>query len=270
MNNPYGTLEFLQRISSTEAIDENDAMDLAAYLNDHEGARHSWPGNMLFDFLVNVYEDGSMREYELQALARIVEGVLLQAAGMAAEAAENEPAPLDEDDAPDGALLLPDLTYLDDLEPNGQPGIPDIFYSNMECDCLDWQSSRRRVPANSPGRICRHLARHMFQNLDLLPVKRIHLRKLINWSGASQRGLPPQSEWRILPIGEETLIAAWGNGKLCWVFAPVKDGKLELYSYDLGEKVWSLYNRPTQHRHEDLQAFLDEVVKASESIATAA
>lgn len=266
MSRPIGTLELIRQLAEAEELDEARAMDLAAHLNKDDGARHTWPGNMLFDFLVNVYEDGSMRDYELQALARILEGILLQADGMAAESVNNEPEPIDVAEAPDGALVLPDLTYLDDLALNGRPGIPDVFYSSMQCDCLDWQTSRRKVPPNSPGRICRHLAKHMFDNLELLPVSRVNLRSLVNWAGCTQRGLPPQPDWRLLSVEDDTLIAAWGTGKFCWVFAPVKD-RLELFSYDLREQHWSLYNRPPQHLDQTLQAFLAEVVDSSESVA---
>jgi len=270
MQNPIGTLELIRQLAEVEELGEDQAMQLAAHLNNDDGARHTWPGNMLFDFLVNVYEDGNMRGYELEALARIVEGVLIQANGMAAEAAENEPEPIDPGEAPDGALVLPDLTYLDDLGLNGRPGLPDVFFSNLQCDCLDWQTSRRKIAPNSPGRICRHMAKHLYDNRNELPTSRVNLRALVFWAGETQRGLPPQPEWRLLPVSDETLIVAWGTGKACWVYAPVKGGKLELFSYDLGENQWSLYNRPPQHQHEDLLAFLDEVTKASDSIAVAA
>ena len=108
----------------------------------------------------------------------------------------------------------------------------------------------------------------MFDNLQLLPAKRVNLCNLVDWSGRSQRGLPAQPAWRLLRIGDETLIAAGGSGKTCCVFAPVK-GQLELFSYDLKERIWSLYNRPPQYLNQDLKDFLAEVVAASESVATA-
>lgn len=270
MSTPIGTLELIRQLADAEGLGEDHAMELANYLNQNDGARHSWPGNMLFDFLVNVYEDGSMRSYELQALARIIEGILLQADGMAAEAAENEPPPIGPDEAPDSVLVLPDLHSFDELNLNGQVGMPDVFFSKMQCDCLDWQTSRRKVAPNSPGRICRHLAKHMFREIELLPSNHVNLRKLVTWAGRSSRSLPPQPKWRLLSAEDETLVAAWGVGKVCWVFAPINArGSLELFSYDLGENQWTLYNRPPQYLNEDLKAFLDQVVEASKCVATA-
>lgn len=261
MSTPVGTLELIRRLTEAEELGEDQTMQLADHLNEDEGARHSWPGNMLFDFLTNVYEDGSMRDYELAALARIIEGVLIQADGMADEAAESEP---DLEEAADDAFVLPDLVYLDDLRLNGMPGMPDVFFSHMQCDCLDWQTTRRKLPANSPGRVCRHLGKHLFDNLDALP-QAPHLADLVRCTGASQRGLPAQPAWQLVPIGDETLIVAWGAGRTCGVFAPDRD-QLKLFTFDLRERMWS-NNRPQQHANEDLKAFLEQVVDASGSVA---
>jgi hypothetical protein len=257
---PFGTLELVRQLHEDETLTEEGAMQLATHLNEHEGARRSWPGNMLFDFFLNVYEDGNMRLYELEALAHILEGILIHADGMAAEAAETvvEETVVEDDD--EDTLVLPNLSELDDLGCNVQPGLPEMYFSETMCDCLDWQTARRKLPSNSPGRLCKHLCCALYRNLDHLPSRSAALRGLVLWGGSANRALAPQSEWRVVIHGESPVIAAWGAGNTCEVYALGDNKTLEAFSYSLIDRQWNYGRRPRLYHDDTLKRFLVERV----------
>lgn len=234
-------------------------MELAAHLNENENARRTWPGNMLFDFFLSVYEDGNMRLYELEALARVIEGILIHADGMAAEAAETEAAELTVEDGDEDTIVLPDLANLDEQGCNEQPGLPEMYFSQTMCDCLDWQSTRRKLPANSPGRLCKHLCRALSRSLDHFPASHGWLRGLINFAGSSHRALAAQPEWRVVLSGDLPVIAAWGAGSNCDIYAPGPDQALVAYSYNLVDRHWNFGNRPPMSHDDRLKRFLVEL-----------
>lgn len=254
----FGTLELIRRLHEADSLTEDDAMALAAHLNENEGARRTWPGNMLFDFFLSVYEDGNMRLYELEALARIIEGVLIHADGMAAEAAENEVPAIDAAEVDDDVILLPDLSGLDDRGFNRQPGLPEMFFTDTMCDCLDWQTVRRKLPPNSPGRLCKHLCCALNRNLGELPSGAGILSDLVHWAGGANRALAPQPEWRMVIHGESPVIAAWGAGNNCDIYALGDSKTMEAFSYNLVERQWNFGRRPKLYHDDRLKRFLIE------------
>lgn len=235
-------------------------MELATHLNENEGSRRSWPGNMLFDFFLNVYEDGNIRLYELEALSRILEGVLIQADGMAAESAETEPEETVVDDEDEDTVVLPDLSELDDLGCNVQPGLPEMFFSGTMCDCLDWQTVRRKLPPNSPGRLCKHLCCALNRSLSRIKIRNGTLKELLQSAGEGNRALAAQPEWRVVIHGDSPVIAAWGQGSNCDLYAHGDFKRIEAFSYDLVDRTWNFGRRPRIHHDDRLKRFLVERV----------
>lgn len=255
-NHPFGTLEVIRQMSEAEAIAEEDVLNLATYLNEHDGARHSWPGNMLFDYLLNVFEDGNMRSYELDAFARIVEGILIHADGMAAEAARSDTQAISLEAAADGVVLLPDLAHLDEQGVNEQPGLPEMFFAKTMCDCLDWQTARRKLPPNSPGRLCKHLSLGLYTAIGQLPDDARVVRRLVAWAAEAKRALAPQPQWQVVIDQEPLLIAAWGSGAACDIYSESETGEIGSFSYHLVEKQWRFGERPRLSHDERLKNFL--------------
>lgn len=244
------------QIIESGSVSEDEAMTLATYLNEHRGARNSWPGNLLYAFLQNVYEDGSMRNYELEALAKILEAVVLQRDGMVEEARQSEIPPVSPEEVDGTVLLLPDLSALDDGGAKQVPGMPNLFFSATECDCLDWQTVRRKLPPNSPGRLCRHLAKVLSHHLEALPPSTGCLKNLIQWAAMANRALAPVADWHIVIDGDRPVIAAVGTNQVCHLYCANDSGKLELYSYNLKDNTWSANNRPPQFRDSALKEFI--------------
>lgn len=257
---PFGTLELIRQISESESLTEEAVIELATYLNEREAARQTWPGNMLFDFFVNVYEDGNVRLYELEALALIIQAIMIHTDGMAAEAVELEPEAIDEELADPDVILVPALGVLDEQGYNAVPGCPEMYFETMQCDCLDWQTARRKLPPNSPGRFCKHLCRALSRHLELLPKSATHLGTVVDWAGKFNRALPPLPIWRVAIQGASPVIAAWGAGYSCEIYAPGESGVLDGFSYNLRESQWSSGKRPKNTHDPKLKAFLAERV----------
>ena len=264
MNNeptkPFGTLELIHRLHDAESLTEDDAMELATYLNEREDARRTWPGNMLFDFFVNVYEDGNMRLYELESLALMIQAIVIHANGMTAEAAESEAPALDAAGVDSDTILLPPLEAFDEQGFNYLAGSPEMYFATMQCDCLDWQTVRRKLPPNSPGRLCKHLCRALYRHVEELPKNAGLLRHLVHCSGQSGRALAPQPGWCLAVPGNDPVIAAWGSGNTCEIYAPDENGAPGAFTYNLRERQWSFGRRPKNSHDPRLKAFLAERV----------
>ncbi|MGB0579862.1 MAG: hypothetical protein ACPGVU_09195 [Limisphaerales bacterium] len=75
------TLELIRRITDDGILSEREVWDLAEYLNDNLDARAEWPGCDLFPILHEVFEDGVLDDYEMDALADILAQIELHCAG---------------------------------------------------------------------------------------------------------------------------------------------------------------------------------------------
>ena len=252
------TLDLIRAFDGLDTPLADDARRLADHLIEDETARETWPGNLLFCFFVHSYEQDSFRPSELNALARIVEGVLIQIDGAAPSPIIDDSESADE--PPEEALQLPDLAHFDQLGLNQAEGFPEIFFEHMQCDCLDWQSVRRKLAVDSPGRLCKHLSRLIHLNTGHLPPISTPLRRLIDWAGDSTQALPPHPEWRVLINEPEPMIAAWGAGKTFSVFANSTADQFMQFTYHIGDRQWLNNQRPAGIDDPVLRTFLAEVI----------
>lgn len=256
------TLQLVREFDELETPLADDAERLANHLIEDETAREIWPGNLLFCFFGNSYEQNSLRPSELKALTCIIKGILTQID-------ESEPTPSDSDpepanQSPEEALLLPDLAHFDQLGLNQAVGFPEIFFEQMQCDCLDWQTVRRKLPSSCPGRLCKHLSRLIHVNIGQAQAISEPLKRLIAWAGANKGTLPPQPQWELLADEPESIIGASGGGKTIAIFAPVEEGKYNLFTYVIADRHWADNQRPTQIDQPALRDFLSRFI-ASES-----
>lgn len=252
------TLDLVRAFDELETPLADQARQLADHLIEDETARETWPGNLLYCFFVNSYEQDSFHPSELKALACIVEGILIQIDGAATVPAVGNVEP--ENQPPDEILQLPDLAHFDQLGLNQAAGFPEIFFEHMQCDCLDWQTIRRKLSADSPGRLCKHLSRLIHLNIGRLPPISSPLRRLIEWAGESVKALPPHPEWRLLIDEPEPMIAAWGAGKSCSVFTNSTADEFTRFTYHIGDRQWADNQWPAGIDDPVLRSFLAEVI----------
>ena len=76
------TLDLIRAFNELETPGETEAQELANHLIENEKHRKSWPGNLLYCYFVNAYDHDGFRPFDLEALARIIEGILIRCDGL--------------------------------------------------------------------------------------------------------------------------------------------------------------------------------------------
>ncbi|MBG85506.1 MAG: hypothetical protein CMO80_01215 [Verrucomicrobiales bacterium] len=61
------TMRRIRHITEDGIVTDEEVLSLGNYLNDSMPARKSWPGNVLFDVLQQVFADGRLDAHELKA-----------------------------------------------------------------------------------------------------------------------------------------------------------------------------------------------------------
>jgi hypothetical protein len=66
------TLELIRRIAEDGILDTDEIWELVGFLNGNKTARHSWPGNVLWETLESMFDDGVLSNEEIEALGHIL------------------------------------------------------------------------------------------------------------------------------------------------------------------------------------------------------
>ena len=69
------TLRLIRRITADGVLDMDEVYDLAHFLNECRDARKAWPGNILWETMQSIFDDGEVTEEEQQALGEILVGI---------------------------------------------------------------------------------------------------------------------------------------------------------------------------------------------------
>lgn len=76
------TLRMIRRITSDGVLDMDEVYDLAHFLNECREARKSWPGNILWETMQSIFDDGEVTEEEQQALGDILVGIAAESSSI--------------------------------------------------------------------------------------------------------------------------------------------------------------------------------------------
>ena len=69
------TVQFIRQIRSKGPITKDDLLALARLMNNLTEARTQWPGEAVYHVLEEFLEDGYVEDYELEGLAKVLNGL---------------------------------------------------------------------------------------------------------------------------------------------------------------------------------------------------
>jgi hypothetical protein len=241
------TLRHVRLITEDGVVTADEVMSLGDFLNDNITARKSWPGNVIFELLQQVFKDGRLDPCELKGLAYILRGIELQCAGalgIKEEVDDGLPKHI-EFEAIDLRLPPIDSEITVEAGEGGKQSVVNLM--KHECTCGDFTSRRFGFPAGSPGRACKCMVVAFRQPEVETQIPRqdwntkfFQLLDMFTETGGSFDAAPT---WRVLRHEKHEWLVSWGDREWCNVYAD-SNSSVERYCYNMREGRWAYGTTP--------------------------
>jgi hypothetical protein len=238
------TIALIRSITEDGELTSEEVFELAEFLNENEEACQVWPGDLLHQALLSVFEDGKMDAEEHQALGELIMAI-------EKECAESDEQTVwqgqdDDDDGldyPSSDLVLPGIDRKENsTEDDGR--VYEVDMAEHTCECEDWQNTRINLETGSPGRLCKHL---------VSAFDKVAKSGGCNWSevllwllgerAGRGKGFHAVDHYNVLTLKEGTCLVSFGSSKWAHVIVPVGTD-FDRYGYDFQERRWSFGKKP--------------------------
>jgi hypothetical protein len=215
---------------------------LAEWLNDHREACFHWPGNLLVKPLQEAWADGKLSKTEMRQIGRILIRIRKEWGKLQSQLTVEQATEFASELS--GAVdlsvpALPSIPFVFQVRSQTQSGVSyQVDLSRPTCNCLDWSSTRSKLPDLHLSRCCKHVlsAYSLCEPDGGWP----------SWLGAFLGSLYPpypQQEWIVLRIGSEWVLASTAPTGWANVYAR-EDESYERFGYNVREDRWSYMMEP--------------------------
>lgn len=237
------TVKVLRSLGGSGEVTNKELTWLAYHLNEDHEARHSWPGEQLFQALVEMFDhrtpaaaDRDLIRQDLIAIERECSRVAPPAPG--------EPAlPLSTIRVEE--VLLPEVdrtiaVFCDEINDTF-----DVDLHRQSCSCPVWPKHRSKLRHGDVRRCCNHMVEAYNQLIDageltdIIPV----LKSVFADRARRGRSIDPASTWKQLKIKMRPYLVMLRHHGWSYVYAP--DGAdFSRYAYDPEAGRWSFGQAP--------------------------
>jgi hypothetical protein len=220
-------------------ITENDAYNLAEWLNNHREACFEWPGENLVRPLQEIWADGKVTVTELRRLTVLLRSIHKEWTKIQRdESTQRAHRQVEELAArmPPSEPKLPSIQLLVQIKSHTDRDVRyDVDLSGPSCTCPDWRGCRYNLPTGHLTRCCKHIFDAYSQ---IVPRG--------SWPGwigayiASGWIVSPKTEWSLIPSGRITWLVSTPGGENEWMnFYAQENDSYERFGYSLAEERWS-------------------------------
>ena len=237
MNPTEKTIAYLRTLTFDGYLSSDEVWSLARFLNQNEECQSTWPGTLLTPLLGDAFEDGTLSQSEMNALAEAISNI--EHEWMSRVSTENT-----------GDLLIDSAVHID------KPRIPTlpikapvegrndaqwvVDLAEHRCTCPDW-SDRSQWPVGHPGRFCKHVAFALARTGKVLDP---WFQALVDDCFSRGRGTPSSADWLLIELRPRRhALVSTDNTEWCNVFAPGGEG-YEHFGYNRLQKRWSYGSAP--------------------------
>jgi hypothetical protein len=228
---------------------ENDAYNLADWLNKHDEACLQWPGEDLIRPLQEIWADGKVTRTELRRLTGLLRSIHKQWTKVQFdESMKHAYIRVQElvGSMPPTQPRLPSIQITLGIKSHTQK---DVVYAvdltGPTCTCPDWRGSRYELPVGHLTRCCKHVFDAYAQLVPrgLWP----------GWIGAYLACgwvTAPKTEWILLSVGKTMWLVSTPAGEDEWMnFYGQENNSYERFGYSLTQKRWSYGIEPTSAKN---------------------
>jgi hypothetical protein len=234
---PTELLSLCESIIEDGELTYDEIYHLAEWLNNHEEACGSWPGNLLVAPLQRIWADAKITKTEAREIARLIlriqkEFSKREAARALADALNHAISLARAFDPTEPRL--PVISFSTPVKSRSEKGVTyEVNLEGPTCTCPDFRGRRYKWPTAHLTRCCKHVLA-VYQQLEPSTGWPGWLRAFINLSWTPH----PLQEWTVVEIGSAlVLMSTAPNG---WANVYVSDsGPYERYGYNVDEDRWS-------------------------------
>jgi hypothetical protein len=245
--NPFGEnlsqelLRLIRVLTFDGQLTGDEVYLLAQWLNEHPGARETWPGNILFETLRHCFADGELDLDEMIALGSLLAEIDRQCSLNAPQEEDTPPIiGITEESKPSlrvEKIVLPRLNYRGRVKSFTSDDSYELDLDRHTCTCPDWEKVRQNLPDCHAGRACKHIVSAIG---DKSKINSFHppLRALLEGLRASRRGTNPFDEYHGLIIPSGLAVVAYS--KRAWVNVYAIEGDVYAqFGYNIPNRRWS-------------------------------
>jgi len=241
------TIQLVRELSEDTTLTEHSLFQLADYLNENREARHTWPGNQLFQFLRSVFAGGGIGDAQIGATTEALAGVEREFSLLIAPSTNAEPeVPLKS--VWIEPFTLPEFRFKTSIADQTGGNSFDVDLQSQTCSCGAWFGNRRGYKeAGDARRCCNHVAKAY---LDVLTSGELNdyprlFKEVVADITSRQSGLDHRLDWKLLRIKMRPFLVAYGS-KIDWcqVYGPNDSAMIERYTIHRRELRWSYGRHP--------------------------
>jgi hypothetical protein len=230
-------------ILASGEITENDAYDLADWLNHNREACGCWPGETLVSRLQQIWADSKVNKTELRQLGALLRSIHKQWTQIFQDEAWRDAELLVQELAPTMPPTVAELPPIPIELRVRSHSDPSQFYnvdlSGPTCDCGDWRGYRQHLPVGHLTRCCKHV-------IDAFAML-VPEHGWRGWIGAFiHTGWPayPRTEWKIIDVDGCTWLASIPKDGSQWMNFYADEACFEKFAYSAAERRWSYHSEP--------------------------
>lgn len=238
------TLKLVSRITEDGILDTEEVYELAEFLNENPDATTVWPGDVLHEALLTVFEDGKLTDEEMEALGQLVLDIEVEAAESDQQTVWEEAPSADVAPAFDIIELLVPATDDTTIEVDDEGETCNVSLGDLTCTCGDWRSKRSHLPERSPGRLCQHLVAELNRIKEGLPEMNAAFSWLLGERTQRGKGTHAVEYYNLLMTDDGTCLVSFGSSKWAHVLVPINEAVYERYGYDFSQRRWSYGRQP--------------------------
>ena len=242
---PTELISLCDSLLDSGELTENDAYNLADWLNKHDGACLHWPGEDLVRPLQEIWADGKVTRTELRRLTGLLRNIHKKWAKVQFDESINRAHQQVEQLAgsmPPVEPKLPSINVILSITSHTQSDVRyNVDLSGPSCTCADWRGCRADLPIGHLTRCCKHAFDAYSQ---IIPRG--------TWPGwigayiASGWTVNPKTEWSLISIGLTIWLASTSVGDGEWMnFYVQENGVYERFGYSLTGQRWSYGIEPS-------------------------
>jgi len=232
-----------EEILEDDEVTVEEVFRLGEWINSHERARRSWPGEVLAPTIQEVLLDGEVTKTELRRVAALLrrtrrEWVLRRQEKLQQGASEKALQAAKTMD-----LAQPKLPSIPCTLKVRSHGGGDLFYdvdlTGPSCNCPDWRSRRRGLPLGDLNRCCKHV-------LDAFNCVTPD-GGWPGWLGAflEDSWTPhPSKRWFVLQVAGHCALTSTSGSDWAEVFSHTHEG-YQRFGYNVAEHRWAYGIAPT-------------------------
>ncbi len=254
------TVHFVRSLGGSGEITVKELTLLAYYLNENREARHSWPGELLFQSLAGMFDHRTPSKADRDGFNQDLEEIERECSRVAVVIADEGPE-IALDSLRVEELPLPVLDKTIEIFSDDVGHSYNVNLHRQSCSCPGWSASRSKYNAGDLRRCCTHMIEAYLQVIQAgeLPDCSPVFHALMEDRVRRGRSLDPKFTWRLVKIKLRPHLVIHASRGWSYVYAPGGNSTFSRYAFEVDERRWAFGHVPGSGKA--IESYLDDARK---------